>query len=97
MAIIRAWGRLQETVCPDCGRPLAVHDIDALDDYGTVFWTCTAAQAVDRDQAAWRRQHQSAHETQRKAGRNPEAGMRWTAYTQLEGPPSTPQGVIDSG
>lgn len=95
MAILRAWDRLTEHLCPSCGRPAALHAHDKQADYLPASIDCTAAKSLDAFVAKYRAERQTEYEAAHKAGRDPEAGRRWTTYTRAEGPPTTSEtGVI---
>ena len=89
VAIIRAWDRLHEQLCPDCGRPVALHAHDKPGDYLPASYTCPAAQQLDAFLARHRAERKAEYEAAHKAGRNPEAGIRWFTHTQAEGLPRT--------
>lgn len=97
-AIIREWQRLADRLCPQCGRPLALHraeveaareagahdpDTEASHGYGVAFMTCPATLALDRAQAA----AESADEPLRQRGLHPDRARRWLTYTAAEGIP----------
>ena len=88
--VIRAWGDLNEHICPQCGRPQAVHETDRVGDYHAAFWTCTATQALDEAQAKWDAgPHGKTDKTQADRGRHPDRARRWFTYTDAEGLPGT--------
>lgn len=74
---------LEDERCPDCGRPLAVHEDDSADEYATGRLTCTAARAIARDRADW--EASPAGKAAVKDG--PEAQGRWIAWRRAEGAP----------
>lgn len=74
---------LEDERCPDCGRPLAVHEDDDPSEYTTGRLTCTAARAIARDRAAW--EDSPAGKAAVKAG--PEEAGRWIAWRKSEGAP----------
>lgn len=87
--IMRAWGRLTESLCPHCGRPEAVHADDRVEDYHTAYATCTATEALDRAQARFADSPQGrSDKAAAKKGRSPERARRWFTYTDTEGLPS---------
>lgn len=51
LAIHTAWDALNASLCV-CGRPVAVHDGQTLDDYHTAYDECPAVAALDWSQAA---------------------------------------------
>ena len=82
-------------MCPDCGRPIAVHKHDSPADYLPASVTCPAAKQLDSFLAKHRLQREAEYEAARKAGRNPEAGVSWFTYTKAEGLPAIDdEGVI---
>lgn len=92
---MRGWDRLSEQLCPDCGRPVAIHRHDKPADYLPASLTCPAAQSLDTFLARHREQRRADYEQARKAGRDPEAGLAWFTYTKAEGLPAIDdEGVI---
>ncbi len=98
-AIIAAWQGLNDRLCMQCGRPLALHraeveecaesddpNLAAAGNYGVTFLTCPANLALDLRQA----QQEKADEPARKAGRHPERARTWLTWRIDEGPPRFP-------
>lgn len=90
--MIRAWRRLDESRCPDCGRPAGLHDVDGPAEYETGWVTCTAAARVQAAQARWSKSAEGRRsEDARREGRaDPAAGRRWLAWRAEEGRPAWP-------
>lgn len=92
MALLDAWGRLNESLCI-CGRPRAVHAEQVEDDYLTGYDECPAIKALDRAQAAISIDDEQASEQARKSGdeitarMTPERPRSWVAWTDAEGAP----------
>lgn len=85
MAILTAWMNLQDSLCPKCGRPKALHDTQQPADFNVSFIVCPAMTELD---AAQLEQHQSYEDkTLREAGLDPERGRSWFTWTDAEGPP----------
>lgn len=82
VAILTAWRQLQETLCPKCGRPVALHEGQTRHDYAVGYNLCPAVEALEAEQAA---QHK-ADEPLRKQGLNPDRARMWHAF--LPGEPN---------
>lgn len=88
--IMDAWGRLNDHLCPQCGRPLAIHDHDKPSDYKAAFFTCTATQRLDELQKQWGQSPQGKKDkAAQDKGLHPERARRWFTYTAAEGLPSS--------
>lgn len=74
---------LEDERCPDCGRPLAVHEGDSVSEYATGRLTCTAARAIARDRASW----EASPAGKQAVKDGPEAAGRWIAWRRSEGAP----------
>lgn len=85
--IIRSWQALQRRPCLHCGRPLAVHDTDSIEDYHVGYFTCTATAAIDAEQAAQHKRDE-ADDVAKAAGLNPDRPRLWVAWTDEEGEPT---------
>lgn len=97
VALINAWGDLQEKLCSKCGRPREMHKTDKVTDYRPAFYSCTAAEALDDFQTKWvscspELPAQALMDARRDRGRRedgyrPDASREWFTWHILEGPP----------
>lgn len=92
---MRAWWALQDQLCPLCGRPKQVHDIDE-EQVHVGYDECPYTVAMLRAQTAKRIELDEQREAARKADKaDPEGwwpreqALTWTAWTATEGPPPT--------
>lgn len=83
-AILAGWWRLNRDLCTLCGRPLALHDDDAPEDYTVAFRTCTATVALSRQQAQQDRDDERARDNGEP---DPDRPRTWLAWTDAEGAP----------
>ena len=94
--ILNAWGDLQETLCPKCGRPKTLHDSDQVTDYQIGFHTCTATQALDDWFTNWTNcspllpaqalADARADKRARERGSDPDRSRSWFTYRADETP-----------
>lgn len=85
MAILQAWLRARDDLCPQCGQPLDGHEAEDPATIHTGYRTCPRTAALDRAQAA--RFKTAEDERARKDGLNPERARTWLAWSDAEGPP----------
>lgn len=89
VAILNAWADLHDHLCRSCGRPVAIHHHDRIEDYHAGYATCTATEALDQLQAKRDRDAPGRADTKaREAGRDPERARTWITWTDAEGPPA---------
>lgn len=93
LTVLDSWWRLNDTLCPSCGRPLAVHDGQTPADYHTGYNECPAAMALESAQAAKAAEDDQARDAARRrkddaaARIDPSRARTWSAWTDTEGEP----------
>lgn len=81
--LVRAYLVWKAQACPQCGRPLADHEEETLEDYHTGHYTCPATQALDKAQ----KEQAEADKKAIDEGFTPDRARLWVTWRDGETPP----------